>query len=349
MCPSPSSPRKKPRTPLGREPASSDSRQPRRLGILAVPRVQMLDVSGPMDVFMQANRAMGDAAPYAMQVISLTRDVTVAQNGMRFVPDLSIHDAVGDLDTLLVAGSPTIREHEENIDLRRWLVAQSQRVRRLGAICTGAFLLARAGLLDGRRATTHWYVTDSLAAAFPRVRVEPNPIYVKDGSVYTSAGVTASMDLALALLEEDHGRKVALRVAKELVLFLKRPGDQSQFSMQLAAQASEGGPLDDTQEWILANLSKELPVDRLARRLHMSTRNFARLFKQELHTTPRAYVEAARVEAAQRLLEDGKVALKKVASVCGFSDQGGLRRAFLRRICVTPADYRDRFRSTCGR
>jgi len=278
--------------------------------------------------------------------VSLTRDVTVAQNGMRFVPDLSIEDDAEDFDTLLVAGSPTIRVHEGNVALRRWLTHHAGRVRRLGAICTGAFLLARAGLLDGRRATTHWHLTANLAAAFPRVRVESNPIYVKDGAIYTSAGITASMDLALALLEEDHGRRIALRVAKELVLFLKRPGDQSQFSMQLAAQVAEGGPLADTLEWILANLSKDLSVDRLARRLNMSTRNFARRFKQQLRTTPRAYVEAARVEAAQRLLEDGSVALKRVASLCGFPDQAGLRRAFLRRLRVTPADYRERFRST---
>jgi transcriptional regulator GlxA family with amidase domain len=316
-----------------------------RVGILALPRVQMLDVSGPMDVFTQANGGVGTAAAYVIQVISTTRDVTVAHNGMRFIPDLSIYDEVEELDTLLVAGSPTIREHEGNTDLRRWLIDRSRRARRVGAICTGAFLLARAGLLDGRRATTHWHMTDSLAAAFPRVRVEHSPIYVKDGSVYTSAGVTASMDLALALLEEDHGRTVALRVAKELVLFLKRPGDQSQFSMQLAAQSSEEGPLRDTQQWILANLAKELPVDRLARRLNMSTRNFARLFQHELRTTPRAYVEAARIEAAQRLLEEGQVALKKVACLCGFADQAGLRRAFLRRIHVTPSDYRARFRS----
>ena len=329
--------------------ASALQGQPKRVGILALPGVQMLDLSGPMDVFAQANPALASPGGYALQIVSLTRDVTVAQNGMRFVPDQSIEDEAADFDTLLIAGSPTIRAYEENATLRRWLVHQSRRVRRLGAICTGAFLLARAGLLDGRRATTHWHLASALAAGFPRVRVEANSIYVKDGAVYTSAGITASMDLALALLEEDHGRRVALRVAKELVLFLKRPGDQSQFSMQLAAQVAEGGPLADTQEWILANLSRDLSVDRLARRLHMSTRNFARRFKQELNATPRAHVEAARVEAAQRLLEDGAVALKKVASLCGFPDQAGLRRAFLRRLRVTPADYRDRFRSTKSR
>ncbi|HEY4368642.1 MAG TPA: helix-turn-helix domain-containing protein [Steroidobacteraceae bacterium] len=217
-------------------------------------------------------------------------------------------------------------------------------MRRIGSICTGAFLLAHAGLLDGRRATTHWNSTARLAEMFPKIRLEPNTIYMKDGPIYTTAGVTASMDLALALVEEDHGRSIALRVAKELILFLKRPGGQSQFSMHLEAQAAEIGPIRDILEWIRDTLAENLAVDALAARLGMSSRNFARLFKRETDVTPGDFVEAARVEAARRMLEESDTQLKKVASMCGFAGHSGLRRAFMRRLKVAPADYRSRFR-----
>jgi transcriptional regulator GlxA family with amidase domain len=269
--------------------------------------------------------------------------MVTALNGTRFMPDAAISDDLGDVDTVLIAGSPGIREHEQNPDLIAWMTKYASRVRRLGSICTGAFLLAHSGLLDNRRATTHWNSVGRLAETFPKVKVEPNRIFVKDGPIYTSAGVTASMDLALALVEEDYGRRVALRVAKELILFLKRPGGQSQFSMQLAAQVSEGGPVKDIHEWILANLSGELSVEALAGHLGMSVRNFARLFKRETGVTPGDYVESARVDAARRMLEESDNPLKKIASMCGFTDQSALRRAFARQFNVTPNEYRQRF------
>jgi transcriptional regulator GlxA family with amidase domain len=225
-----------------------------------------------------------------------------------------------------------------------WLVGQSRYVRRLGSVCSGAFLLARAGLLTGRRATTHWNSAARLAKNYPNVRVEPDHIFVKDGPVYTSAGVTAGMDLALALVEEDHGRGVALRVARELVMFVKRPGGQSQYSLHLAAQVTERSPLRDIQESILNDLSAELSVEVLASRAGMSVRNFSRMFKRETGTTPGDFVEIARVQAARRMLEESDTPLKKVAYVCGFSDQNSLRRAFIRRLGVTPIEYRQRFR-----
>jgi transcriptional regulator GlxA family with amidase domain len=303
----------------------------------------MLDIVGPADVFSEANVQIGDPNAYEVQIVAVGLEMVVAANGMRFRPDIATTSSLRGFDTLLVSGSKDVYKHEGNRELISWIATESRYVRRVGSICTGAFLLAQAGLLDGRRATTHWNSTARLADTFPKIKVEPNRIYVKDGPIYTSAGITASMDLALALVEEDQGRNVALRVAKELVLFLKRPGGQSQFSAHLAAQVSEIGPLRNVRNWILENLSDDLSVERLAKRLGMSTRNFARMFKREINMTPGDYVEAARVDAARRILEETGMPLKKVASTCGFGDQGGLRRAFMRQINVTPAEYRQRF------
>lgn len=315
-----------------------------RIAILATPGVQMLNLAGPMDVFAQANDLLGEPEAYSVQIVGLTMDPIRAQNGARILPDSSIATDLEDVDTLLIAGSPTIRDYEDHAEVAAWIARASRRVRRLGSTCTAAFLLAQAGVLSGRRATTHWNSTARLAEMFPAIKVDPNRIYVKDGPVYTSAGVTASMDLALALVEEDHGRPLALRVAKELILFLQRPGGQSQFSVHLAAQVSEIGPIRDVHDWILGNLGGDLSIEALAARAGMSSRNFARLFKREIGMTPGDYVEAARVEAARRILEEGDTPLKKVASLCGFGDQSSLRRAFIRRINVTPMEYRQRFR-----
>jgi transcriptional regulator GlxA family with amidase domain len=319
-----------------------------RIAILAIPGVQMLDVAGPMDVFSEANTALGDPQAYAMTIVALSAEPVTALNGTRFIPDATIDSSLEGFDTLLVAGSPGIRQYEDHAGLVQWIAQESRHLRRIGSVCTGAFLLGRAGLLDGRRATTHWNSTSRLEEMFPAVKLEPNTIYVKDGPIYTTAGVTASMDLALALVEEDHGRRVALRVAKELILFLKRPGGQSQFSVHLEAQAADIGPIRDINDWILNHLSEDLSVETLAARLAMSARNFARLFKRATEMTPGDYVEAARVEAARRMVEESDTPLKKVAQLCGFADQSGLRRAFMRRINVTPVEYRQRFRPSEG-
>lgn len=319
-----------------------------RIALLVFPGVQMLDVVGPMDVFSEANCHLGNAKRYEFQLVAPTAETITASSGMRFLPDVSIADASYPIDTLLVAGSPRIREYEENAELLAWLVKQARSVRRLGSVCSGAFLLAASGLLTGRRATTHWNSAARLAQTYPNVRVEADHIFVKDGPIYTSAGVTAGMDLGLALVEEDHGRGVALRVARELVMFLKRPGGQSQFSLHLAAQVSERSPMRDIQEWILCDVSRDLSVDVLAGRCGMSERNFSRVFKRETQITPADFVEMARVKAAQRILEESDTPLKRVASSCGFSDQNSLRRAFMRQAGVTPIEYRQRFRSSAG-
>jgi transcriptional regulator GlxA family with amidase domain len=231
------------------------------------------------------------------------------------------------------------------------LIARLRRVaarpRRLGSVCTGAFLLAATGLLDGRRATTHWAFCEQLAAEHPRIEVDPDPIFVRDGNVYTSAGVTSGMDLALALVEEDHGRELALAVARWLVLFLKRPGGQSQFSAQLSAQLASRAPLQELQAWIVENVGEDLSVAALAARAGMSPRNFARVFTREVGVTPARFVETARVEAARRQLEEnGGQGVDGVAFTCGFGSAETLRRAFLRTLRVSPRDYRSRFQAT---
>jgi transcriptional regulator GlxA family with amidase domain len=317
-----------------------------KVAMLAFPGVQLLDIAGPIDVFHEAAKQAGVPGAYTFEVISTEAGPIKASNGMSFVADSTLETCSLDIDTLLVAGSPKIRELEGNERISAWLRTQARRVRRVGSVCSGAFLLAGAGLLDGRRATTHWNSADRLAASYPSVIVESDRIYIKDGTTYTSAGVTAGMDMALALVEEDFGRAVALQVAREFVMFLKRPGGQSQFSAHLAAQTAERTAIRDAQAWILQNLEKMLTVDNLAQHVGMSTRNFARQFKKETSTTPADFVERARVDAARRLLEESGTPLKRVASQCGFGDPNSLRRAFLRRLGVSPADYRRRFRTS---
>jgi transcriptional regulator GlxA family with amidase domain len=249
-------------------------------------------------------------------------------------------------DTLIVAGGVGVEAALGDRALLAFLRAAAPRVRRLASVCTGAFLLAEAGLLDGRRATTHWAYCAELARRHPRVRVEPDPIYVRDGCVYTSAGVTSGMDLALALVEEDLGREAALTVARWLVLFLKRPGGQSQFSAQLAAQLAAREPIQELQAWIVENVHGDLSVAALAARAGMSPRNFARVFAREVGATPARFVETARVEAARRRLEEhGAQGVEAVAAACGFGSAETMRRAFLRRVRVSPADYRSRFQA----
>jgi transcriptional regulator GlxA family with amidase domain len=258
-------------------------------------------------------------------------------------PDLPLSACRFPIDTLIVAGGTGTRRAEEDEALIGWLREAAKRSRRVTSVCTGAFLLARAGLLDGRRATTHWASCADLVERYPAVAVEPDPIFVRDGNVATSAGVTAGMDLALALVEEDLGRDVALEAARWLVLFLKRPGGQAQFSAQLAAQSAAREPLRELQAWIVDHLGDDLSVPALAARACMSERNFARAFKAETGMTPAAYVEALRVERARLALESGGEPIEAVARRCGFGAVETLRRAFVRQLGVSPGAYRDRF------
>ncbi len=315
----------------------------RTISILAVPRVQMLDVIGPADIFAEAARQLGNPRAYRLQLIGTQAGELKGGNGLRMAVDTTIQTHRGRIDTLLVAGSPHAEEITGNAEIHAWLQRQARSVRRLGSVCSGAFLLAEAGLLDGKRVATHWNSTERLAARFPTLQVEPDSIYVKDGSTYTSAGVTAGMDLALHLVEEDHGRDLALKVAREMVMFLKRPGGQSQFSAHLAAQTADKSVVREIQDYVLTHLGADLSVPALCQRAAMSERNFARVFRAATGVTPAGFVEAARIDEARRLVEASDVPLKKLADTLGYGNVDGFRRAFTRRLGVSPNDYRKRF------
>ena len=312
---------------------------------IVVPQdAQSLDISGPLDAFLEANRQAPNRCSYAVRLLSTGPDRTVRAGGISLVADGSIFDEEGPIDTLLVAGTPTYAQAYADSTIHPWLRRHAPRSRRHGSVCTGAFFLGAAGLLDGLNVTTHWQHAAELAERFPAAKVASDQIFVQDGALWTSAGVTAGIDLALKLIEDDHGRDVALSVARRLVVFLKRPGGQSQFSAHLAAQVATEGRIQAVQHWILDHLPLELTVITLASRAGMSVRNFTRVFQQEAGMTPADFVEMARVDSARRLLEDTDKPLQRVASSCGFANPDTMRRAFLRRIGTGPSEYRERFR-----
>jgi transcriptional regulator GlxA family with amidase domain len=316
---------------------------PRRIVLVAFDRFQALDLVGPTEVFSMASRLQPGA--YATEVVTPSRNEISSSSGLRLRPDRTLSTCRGAIDTMVVVGGEGVSDALRDSGLVRWIARAAPRCRRMASVCNGAFLLARAGLLEGRRATTHWAACAALARGHPEIEVEPDAIFVKDGDVYTSAGVTAGMDLSLALVEEDLGRRVALEVARWLVLFLKRPGGQSQFSAQLSAQIAEREPLRDLQAWIADNLDADLSVPALAAQACMSPRNFARAFSREVGVTPAAYVESARVEAARMALDGTQEPIESIARRCGFGTVETMRRAFHRRLGVGPSGYRDRFRA----
>lgn len=315
---------------------------PRSVAVLALPGVQLLDVAGPLDVFAEAN-AQSVRPVYDLAVIGTEPGPITTSSGRRLVADLVAPEAAPTVfDTLLVAGAPRIQELEVRADLLEWLGRSAAHCRRYGSICSGAFLLGQAGLLDGRRVTTHWAVAEALARRFPEASVEPDAICLFDGALRSAAGVTAGLDLALALVEEDLGDEIARRVAAQLVMFFKRGGGQMQFSRRGVSAPAGRSALQEVQRWVAAHPAEDHGVDRLAERAGMSPRHFARLFRAETGLTPAAYVETVRIEAVRRLLETQDAALKQIAGACGFRDADTLRRAFLRRVGTTPAEYRRR-------
>ncbi|MBC8009410.1 MAG: GlxA family transcriptional regulator [Burkholderiales bacterium] len=319
----------------------------RRIVILMYPRVRELDVAGVVDVFASANHLLPQERRYQIDYVSTEREPQVdGMYGQQLRGGPHYSTLKGKVDTFLVPGGIGIAEGRTQPALLKWVRKQAAGSRRVGSICVGAFLLAEAGLLDGRRATTHWAFAKKMAEQFPAVNVDPDPIWVKDGNLYSSAGATSGIDLSLAMVEEDHGRKIALEVARMLVVFLCRPGSQAQFSVSLQEQATENRPLRDLQIWMLDNLSDDLSVPALATRAAMSERNFQRVFTREMGKSPAHHVEEIRIEAVRRKLERSTQGMEEIASACGFNSADVMGRSFLRQLKCTPAEYRARFRSS---
>jgi transcriptional regulator GlxA family with amidase domain len=318
----------------------------RAVEVLVYPAVQMLDVTGPLQVFATANEqvaATGGMPPYVLRVVTPGGKGVTASAGLG-IAAAPLPRTTTAVDTLIVAGGPGVEAAAADKALVDWLRRRSARARRTASVCTGAFLLAASGALDGRRAATHWSFCAELARRFPAVRVEPDPIFLRDGPIWTSAGVTSGIDLALALVEEDLGRTVALAVARYLVMFLKRPGGQAQFSAALSLQESED-KFGALHEWIGKNLAGDTSLPVLAHKAGMSERSFSRRYAEETGLTPARAVERLRVEAARRLLSDSRLPVKRISQRCGFGSEETMRRSFLRLLAATPGDYRARFSS----
>lgn len=327
---------------------SAVATRPRTIAIVAFDGVEILDVTGPMEVFAFANGGLQRAGlmnepAYRIRLLAQAAGPVRASCGLNIHADTRYADLVDELDTLLIPGSPSVECVLADPLLQAWVREQSTRVRRLVSVCTGAFLLGEAGLLDGRCATSHWAYCDRLAAAYPAVTVEPDRIFIRDGTIATSGGVTSGIDLALSLVEEDWGREVALDVARFLVVFLKRPGGQSQFSGYLVSEATHHQDLRALQVWIMEHPAEDLCVESLAARMAMSPRNFARIFLAETGMTPAKFVEKARIDVARHYLGETDLRIEAVALKTGFGDPERMRRAFIRQLGVTPQDYRDRF------
>lgn len=321
---------------------------PRSVHILAFPNVQVLDVCGPLQVFASANvqaRQQGLPLPYQVKVVAAQDQAVESSAGLGLLT-WPLPLASEPSDTLIVAGGRGVQVAASDPELVRWLHERARAARRVASVCSGAFLLAATGLLDGRRVVTHWHSCEALARQYPALRVDPDPIFINDHGYWTSAGVTAGIDLALALVEEDLGHAMALAVARDLVVFLKRPGGQSQFSATLSMQqasAADDGRFSDLHGWIIENLTSDLSVTALATKVGMSERSFVRHYRAQTGITPAKAIEQLRVEAARRLLADSTLPIKRVAARCGFGSEETLRRSFLRGLGVTPMAYRERF------
>jgi transcriptional regulator GlxA family with amidase domain len=318
---------------------------PRLTEVLAFPQVQLLDVAGPIQVFAAANELTAKTealTPYAIRVVAPEGAPVRATSGLTFVT-APLPDPAEPLDTLIVAGGQGVMQAADDPSLVAWLRARAGAARRIASVCTGAFLLAAAGLLDRRRAVTHWEYCDQLGRRYPEVKVEPDPIFVRDGDVWSSAGVTAGIDLSLALVEADLGRGVALAVARQLVVFLKRPGGQAQFSAALSLQSSADDRFAGLHGWLAEHLAGDLSLSRLAAQAGMSERTFLRRYREVTGMTPARAVERLRVEAARQLLVETRLSAKRIAARCGFGSEETMRRSFARLQGVSPQDYRRRF------
>jgi transcriptional regulator GlxA family with amidase domain len=311
------------------------------VAVVTFPTAQILDVTGPLEVFSSASRLVSEA-DYRTQVVSSTGGPVLASSGLTF-GTTRLGDVTGPVDTLVVAGARDMGEACADEELLGHVRRLAGSARRITSVCSGAFVLAAAGLLDGRRATTHWAECQQLATEYPRVSVDDDAIYVRDGDVWTSAGVTAGIDLALAMVADDHGARAAAAVARHLVVYLRRSGGQAQFSTMLAAQAAESEPVRELLAWLPDHLTDDLSVPALARRVHLSERQFSRVFKAEVDVTPSEHVESLRMEAACRLLETTSHAIDHISRTCGFAAPETMNRTFRRRLNTTPGDHRRHF------
>lgn len=315
----------------------------RRVVVVVYSGAQALDITGPIEVFDTANRLLPrSGAPYRIEFVSIDAPLVRTSSGV-MIEAAPLEAGHGPIDTLLVPGGWSLRDALKNRALVSWIGQAAARSRRVASVCGGSFLLAEAGLLDGRRATTHWAYCEEMACRYPDVTVDPEPIFVWDGRFVTSAGVSTGIDMALALVEADHGAALALETARFLVLFLKRHGGQAQFSAVLDAQLADHAPIRAAQEWILDNLQDPLPVAEIAQQANMSLRNFARVFRREVGTTPGQYVERTRIARARELLETTDLTTSQVARRCGFAAPETFIRSFGRALGLTPNQYRHRF------
>ncbi|MET8249404.1 GlxA family transcriptional regulator [Streptomyces sp. NPDC005202] len=315
----------------------------RRVVIVVYSGAQALDISGPLEVFDTANRLLsGPGDAYRLQCLSPDAPSVPTSAGLVMQAE-PLEAGEGAIDTLLVPGGWGLQQALANPSLITWIRQAAGRSRRVASVCGGAFLLAEAGLLDGRRATTHWAFWEEMARRYPEVTVDPEPIFIWDGPYLTSAGVSTGIDMALALVEADHGAAHALEIAKFLVLYFKRTGGQTQFSMALDAQLTDQEPIRAVQDWVQANLHRPLPVSELARRASMSPRHFARVFRREVGTTPGLYVRQLRIARARQLLEASELSVGQIASRCGFTAPETFLRAFSAIVGLSPAQYRQRF------
>jgi transcriptional regulator GlxA family with amidase domain len=327
--------------------------QPHRVVIAAFAPAQLLDVGGPMDVFSVANEicaAQGRAQPYEIVLAAPQAGVVMSSSGVGLHARHSLYQRGLRADTLLLAGGGGARAAVNDAALVARLRRLCERTPRVGSICTGAFALAATGLLDGGRATTHWAHFDEFNASFPRVRIERDALFVADGKYHSSAGISAGIDYALWLVERDHGRELALAVARQLVVFLRRPGGQSQFSAELAAEALAPDPqrFAALTRWMAANLRADLSVEALAARSAMSARHFARRFGEAMGVAPGRYVQALRIDAARRLLTGSTLSMTRIAERCGFGSDESMRQCFQRHLDISPSEFRARFRSAAG-
>lgn len=312
------------------------------IGLLAYDDMQALDLSGPLDVFGAANALAAGMPPYGLQIIGVRTGAVRAENGLVVLPACSIDDAPP-LDTLLIPGGCGSRLGNPDPRLTAWLRRQAETARRVVSVCTGAYMLAATGLLDGRRVATHWRYAEDLARRFPAIHVEPERLFLRDGRFATSGGLTAGIDLALALVEEDLGAAASLAVARQLVMYVTRPGNQAQFSAPLVAQTQATGRMGALVDWLLAHLDGDITSERMAEQVSMSPRHFRRVFADTFGTSPVRFVEHLRLEQACLRLTRDKTSIERIAASVGFRSADVFRRAFRARYDATPSEYRARF------